>query len=161
MDDELHTFIEAGMSRFGRAQLTVVTFANHLEEILSEILRSRARSDWDPFVPNVPPKIRSTNYGKEYPLRNARIEGAIGGKPVRVTIAVNWYQSETDYPFYGADISVEEFVVDGLKSFGWNDPITVGPDGPILVPDPGDFNLHRDFSILLNELVRFMRERLQ
>jgi hypothetical protein len=161
MDDKLRAFVEAGMSRFGRAQLTVVTFAKHIEEILSEILRSRDRSDWGPFLPNVPTKVRSTNYGKEYPLRNARIEGTIDGKPARVTIAVNWFQSETDYPFYGADVTVEESVVDGLESFGWNDPVTVGPAGPILVPDPADFDLHRDFSRLLDELVRFMGHRLQ
>jgi hypothetical protein len=159
MNDELQTFIEAGMGRFGRAQLTLFAFARHLEEILSGILRSRPKSNWVPFVPTVPLQIKSTNYGKDYPLRNARIEGSIAGRPARVTIAVNWYQSETDYPFYAADISVEESLVDGLKSFAWSDPITNGPDGPILVPDPEDFDLDRDFAILLDELVRFMRDR--
>ena len=161
MDNELHAFMEAGMRRFGHAQLTVFAFAKHLEEILLGVLRSRPKSDWGPFVPSVPLQIKSTNYGKEYPLRNALIEGSIDSKPSRVTIAVNWYQSQTDYPFYAADIRVEESVVDGLKSFAWNDPITSGPDGPILVPDPEDFDLSRDFSVLLDELVRFMQDRLQ
>lgn len=161
MDDELQAFIETGMSRYGRAQLTVFRFGKHLQEILSEILRSRSTEDWIPFVPSVPTRIKSTSYGQEYPLRNSHIEGSINGRSVRVSIAVNWYQSDTDYPFYAADIRVDDSVVYGLKAFVWNDPITGGPDGPILVPDPEDFDLYRDFSKLLDELVRFMQEHFR
>lgn len=159
MDEELRAFIETGMSRFGRAQITVARFGKHLQEMLSGILRSRAAEEWAPFVPSLPAKIRSTTYGQEYPLRNARMEGSIDGKPARVTIAVNWFQSETDYPFYATDVTVQDSPAEGLVSFAWREPIKSGPDGPILTPSADDFDLDRDFSILLDELVRFMRER--
>lgn len=159
MNDELRAFIEAGMGKYGRASLTLVSFGKHLEEMLSDFLRSRSPDQWSPFVPNASPRVKSTRYWSEYPLRNAMIDGQIAGKTARITIAVNWFKADGDYPIYWAQTTVGDTPFDILADFQFKDSISAGPDGLVFEPNPDDFDLTRDFSLLLDETVRALQFR--
>ncbi len=99
MKKESKEFVEEGMKRYKQAALVLVSFGKEVESLLQSILKKR--KDWGPFKPDKKSKaVKSTKYWSEYPLLNARIQGTLHEESLAIGLDINWYQSETDYPFY-------------------------------------------------------------
>ena len=167
MNQKMDEFLSAGMQSYKQATAVMISFVEATETRLQEILLSRTRDRWGRFEPSSEATVKTTRTWKEYPHLSARIAGKLGRADITITIAINWYQSETDYPFYEIYPQGDEKEEPGksplisLKEFpqgrqvryfhAWIDTLR-------LDPDEDDFNLERDFTILLDELVRFFDE---
>jgi hypothetical protein len=99
MDKELKQFVKEGINRYKEASRLMVLFGKTIESELQNILS--ARKDWGEFNPKKTSKsVGSTRYWSEYPFLNAKIFSQIGDRECTIRIAINWYQSDADYPFY-------------------------------------------------------------
>lgn len=157
MDKKLKQFIEEGVNRYKEASRLMVLFGKTIESELQSILNTR--NDWGRFKPDkVKKKIISTKYWHEYPLLNAKIFGKIGQKQCTILIAINWYQSDKDYPHY--DIRLEKGADEELSNkfmeYSGNSVFEVSENSIILYPDPEDFDLHRDFNKLIDEFIKII-----
>ena len=147
-------FLSEGMKRYKEASQLMILFGRNVQNQLQEILTQRG--SWGPFKPDETRKKRSTTYWHEYPLLNADIFGSIDKKSCTIRIAVNWYQSESSYPFYmcGLENGADENVLKLFKNHNRkNSDFEIGERVVIYRPDPEDFNLSRDFNILIDEFV--------
>jgi len=158
MDKELETFLAEGMKRYKKAANVMVTFGKEIEKQLREVLDNQKAKGWGKFHPKKDVIAKSTHYWSEYPLLNAKLDGEIKGESVRVYIAVNWYQSEIDYPFYAAWFEPREPYVVSMEQFEWKPEFEFDMEKLIFYPKPNHFNLKKDFKTLLGELVRFLSE---
>lgn len=157
MSDQMIEFLSVGMGKYKQASATMVAFGKEIEVRLQSILSARSTSEWGWFVPNqTKKKTRSTKYWSEYPLFNAKIDGRIGESEVTISIDVNWYDSERDYPFYSAWLTPADRYRVALEEFEWRNPTYGFSRGVRLDPDEDDFDLERDFRLLLDELSRFL-----
>jgi len=134
----------------------MVKFGKEIENRLQNILETR--DDWGQFIPDKEAYARSTRFWSEYPLLNARKEGSIKGQAAKVIINISWYQSDSYYPFYSIQIDPRHKIFsEELKTFDWNPNFHLIDNALIFYPDPDDFNLERDFNMLLDEFVRFLK----
>ena len=156
MDKELKQFIEEGVKRYKEASRLMVLFGKTIESELQGILSTR--KDWGKFKPDKTKKKRSTTFWHEYPYLNADIFGEIRQKPCTIRIAINWYGSDIDYPYY--EIRLEKGADEELsnKFIAYNESsvFEVRENTIILVPNPKDFNLHRDFKKLIDEFIKII-----
>ena len=170
MNSEMDGFLSVGLERFRKGTAVMISFEKEIEARLQKILSGRRREEWGSFVPDAKAKVKSSYIWKQYPHLSAFIKGELGGAEVTMTIAINWYQSETNYPYYeiylqlpkgDAEKEPNSTPLKSLKEFpragkvhyfhAWIDALR-------LDPDEDDFNLERDFSILLDQLVGFFGE---
>ena len=155
-------FIEEGFKRYKEASKVMVYFGELLESKLKSILENR--NEWSNFIKKEA-RAKSTMYWSKYPLLNAKLKGKLKDKDkdIEITIGINWYQSELDYPFYSlwmkhSPPNLEE----KFKRFEWGSNCKyyyrTGDNCSQLayIPKPEDFNLERDFNILLDEFNRFL-----
>lgn len=158
MENEWRDFLLEGMKAYKKAAMVMKTFYNTTQDRLKRILESR--EDWGDFVPVETKSIRSTKYWDDYPYINAQIHGTIDEEPATIEIGVNWYESETDYPFYCAyiynpagkyDERMVRYSREGRMSSYRRDS---GHLSLKFDPDFDDFDLERDFDILLDEFVK-------
>jgi len=156
MDKELKQFIEKGMKRYKEASRLMVLFGKTIEGELQGILS--ARKDWGKFKPDMAKKKISTKYWSEYPLLNAKIFGKIGQKDFTIRIAINWFQSENDDPFYEICLEncTDQELLDKFTGYNHNGIFVIRENSIILYPDPKDFNLHRDFNKLIDEFIKII-----
>ncbi len=151
-------FLAEGMKSYKKASMIMGAFFNNIQSKLQDILKSR--KEWGTFHPKETKAIRSTKYWADYPYINAQIHGTHNGEPTVVEIAVNWFYAETDYPFYWAYVySPQEKYDKKILSYPKEGKIKRYTDRHghgflILMPNPEDFNLERDFNILLDEFVK-------
>jgi len=156
MKNELKDFLSEGMKRYKQASKIMTEFFRYTQSELQEILKKR--KDWGSiFKPKETTKVRSTKYWDEYPLINASISGTIGNNPVIIQIAINWFRSDSNYPFfivrfYDAPDKLYEKVSSFKKHRKFE--ISKDEDGLVLNPDPEDFNLERDFNLLIDEFLK-------
>ena len=170
-------FIEEGFKRYKEASKVMVSFGEKLESRLQSILENRFTKK--------EARAKSTKYGSRYPLFNAKevikthkthywseklefkakLEGKLKDQDIVILIAVNWYSSESDDPFYSvwmedSGTTLEKTLEDKFKQFEWGSTVSVkyidGKNRLAYIPKPEDFNLERDFKILLDEFNRFL-----
>lgn len=154
-NDELINFLAEGMKRYKKASQIMVNFYENTKLKLQQILENR--KEWKVFKPGEVKKIKSTKYWDQYPYANALVSGKINGKPATIKIAINWYWSESDYPFYTIDfydIKDEEYI-EKLSSYKKRGKVELSTDkrSLVLYPNPDDFNLERDFNLLIDEFL--------
>jgi len=156
MDKELKQFIEEGIKRYKEASRLMVLFGKTIESELQGILS--VRKDWGKFKPDMTKKKRSTIFWHEYPYLNADIFGKIGQKQCTIRIAINWYQSDIDYPHYEIRLEkgADEELLNKFMEYNENSNFEVRENTIILVPNPEDFNLHRDFDKLIDEFIKII-----
>ena len=103
---------------------------------------------------------RITRTWSQYPTANANIDGTLGGAAVSISIAINWYESDREYPFYCAWFNPAEPYTSMLGDFDWNDGVASYERGIWFEPDETDFALDRDFGLILDEMERFTMSEL-
>jgi len=157
MDKELKQFIEEGVTRYKETSRLMVLFGKTIEGELQSILSTR--NNWGKFNPEKTiHSVGSTRYWSEYPLLNAKIFGKIGQKECTIRIAINWYKSDIEHPYYeiclekGAD---EELLIK-FTEYNESGIFEVRENSIILCPNPEDFNLHRDFNKLIDEFIKII-----
>ena len=156
MDKELKQFIEEGVKRYKEASKLMVLFGKKIESELQSILTTR--KEWGKFKPDMAKKKRSTTFWHEYPYLNADIFGKISQKQCTIRIAINWYSANTDYPYYEIRLEkgANEELSNKFMAYNENSVFEVRENSIILVPDPKDFNLHRDFNKLIDEFIKII-----
>ena len=157
----MDTFLAVGMKRYKQASYTMVSFGKEIETRLQKILASRTPEAWGRFVPTTRGRGKSTKYWSEYPLMNAKVDGTIGTESFRLSIDVNWYASKTECPIYSAWLEPHEGYQASIDGFEWRHGVCSFKEvkGIRLDPSEDDFDLERDFGIMLDELVRFLNEQ--
>jgi hypothetical protein len=154
-NDELNNFLAEGMKRYKKASEIMIEFYENVKLKLQQILENR--KEWEIFKPGEVKKIKSTKFWDKYPFANAQIAGKINGRPATIKIGINWYASESDYPFYGIwfyDTKADEYI-EKLKSYKKHGKVELSNDknSLVLYPNPDDFDLERDFNLLLDEFL--------
>ncbi len=156
MKKEAKDFIEEGMKRYKQASMVMVSFVEEVEALLQEVLIKQ--KNWGPFKPNPTVKATgSTRNWTKYPGLNARIKGKYGDNDAEIILSIVWYESNTDYPFYTISISPKELYTLERGGFDWDNVCQAEENRLRFDPDPDDFNPERDFKLLLNEFVRFLK----
>jgi hypothetical protein len=156
MKNETEEFLAEGMIRYKQAASVLVSFGKEVEARLKSILNKRR--DWGQFIPKGDTRAKSTTYWSEYPLLNAKLDGEFKGDNVKIVIAVNWYQSQSDYPFYYVRIeSVDQYLA-RLWQYEWDSKFEFKKKALRFYPNPDDFDLARDFDALLDEFIGFLTE---
>jgi len=157
MDKKLKKFIEEGVKRYKEATRLMVLFGKTIESELQSILSTR--KDWGKFKPEkTSHSVGSTRYWSEYPFLNAKIFGKIGQRQCTIRIAINWYNSDDNYPYYEVCLEkgADEELSNKFREYGENGILEVRKNSIILCPDPKDFNLHRDFNKLIDEFIKII-----
>ena len=156
MDKELKQFIEEGVKRYKEASRLMVLFGKTIESELQSILSTR--EDWGKFNPDMAKKKRSTMFWHEYPYLNADMFGKIEQKQCTIRIAINWYGSDADYPYYEIRLEkgADEELSNKFMAYNESSVFEVRENTIILVPNPEDFNLHRDFNKLIDEFIKII-----
>jgi len=157
MDKELKQFVEEGMKRYKEASRLMVLFGETIEGEMQNILSTR--KDWGKFNPEkTSHSVGSTRYWSEYPLLNAKIFGKIKQKDCTIRISINWYKSNKDYPYYEICLEkgADEELSNKFMAYSENSVFEVRENSIILVPNPKDFNLHRDFNKLIDEFIKII-----
>jgi len=155
MTKKIDNFIEEGMKRYKEASYMLVRFGKEVEKRLKKILEKR--EDWGQFSPKVGASAKSTSYWSEYPLLNAKIDGVLRGKEITIMIAVNWWEADSEYPFYSVCIEPQGGFPELPENFENTSGIEHEGDSLRFYPNPDDFNIERDFNLLLDEFVRFLK----
>jgi len=156
MQPDADEFVAEGMKRYKQAALMLVAFGEEVETSLRMIL-DKPR-DWGGFSPAKEAQAKSTTYWSKYPLLNAKMDGDFNGKSIKMVIGVDWYESDSEYPFYAVWIEPADAFEDNLRQFDWNAPFQYKKKSLRYLPDPEDFDLSRDFDHLLEEFSRFFRQ---
>jgi len=144
-------FIEEGILRYKSATSTYVSFMKLVEKELQNILKDR--KNWKNLEPNYK-TIKSTRYGVEYPLLNSRIECNYKGQKIKLIIAINWYDSDKDTPYYSIWSDEDNFIKNSVEDA--NEEFFVGDKGLRFYPDFSDINLKRDFNFLIDEYLKYV-----
>lgn len=158
MSENLNAFIEEGMKTYKEASRILVRFGKEIENRLKNILKER--KEWGKFTPRKDATARSTTYWSEYPLLNAKIDGTYSGQNVKLVIAVNWYQSNENYPFYAVWFEPHEPFMKIISDFNPPDGFNVVGRELQFNPSESDFDLERDFKKLLDEFVKLLETEI-
>jgi hypothetical protein len=161
MNQQTDKFLSAGMKRYKQATAVMISFDQAIETRLQELILSRPSDKWEPFEPSSETLVKTRKTWKEHPELSVRIDGKLNSTDVSIAIAINWWESESEYPFYQIWIEPNATYLIPMKNFVWNQKVTFFSGyckGIRLDPDETDFNLERDLGILLDELVRFLDE---
>ena len=154
-DAEQKEFIEEGLKRYKEASKVMVYFGKRIEKMLIDILENR--DAWGNFTRKNKARAKSTTYWSEYPLLNAKLKGEFQKKDAEITIAVNWYASKLDYPFYSVWMTNSDPTWrEKFEQFDWGSRFETYRDQLKFDPDPKDFDLERDFHSLLDEFNKFL-----
>jgi len=157
MDKKLKQFVEEGVKRYKEASRLMVLFGKTIESELQGILS--ARKEWGKFKPEkTSHSVGSTRYWSEYPFLNAKIFGKIGQRQCTIRIAINWYNSDDNYPYYEVCLEkgADEELSNEFTEYNENGIFKVRKNSIILCPGPKDFNLHRDFNKLIDEFIKII-----
>lgn len=111
-------FIKEGISRYKQATEVYFSFRREMQNMLQGKLKNKRQ--WYSLKPDYK-SIKSTTYGQDYPLLNARIQMDKGEESLTLVIAVNWYQSEFDFPFFEVWLENENSYTGLLKDYNWNE----------------------------------------
>jgi hypothetical protein len=159
MKDETAIFLAEGMKRYRQATKIMMEFFQTTQIELQEILKNK--KEWGKtFIPKDIIKVKSTKYWDEYPLINAQRAGTIDGQPATIKMAINWFESDSDYPFH--KVSFGNAPEKYFKNLSYDEigkiRLAENRNGLIFNPDQTDFNLERDFNNLINEFVKAIED---
>ncbi len=157
MENEMIEFISQGMKRYKEATRLMVLFVEKIQNELQNILIERKK--WGNFKPDETKKKRSTTFRQESPYLNADIFGKIKEKQCIVRIAINWYLSETDYPYYIVKLEsgADDELLDKFNTYQYEDSNLVVQEQSVkFYPNPENFNLKRDFNLIIDEFVKII-----
>jgi hypothetical protein len=160
MKSELKEFLAEGLKHYKQASHVMTEFFRNTQVELQEILKKR--KDWgSAFKPKETIKVKSTKYWDNYPFINAFIAGTIEGEAAQIGIALNWFQSEAEYPFYEAWLDDgPESICKNIGAYKKKGRFELSEKnlGLKMNTDPNDFNMERDFNILIDEFVRILSQ---
>lgn len=156
MTNEVDAFIREGMLRYREATEVYYGFRTEVQNRLQAILK--LRKNWGPFRSDLK-SVRSTGYGQNYPLLNAKIDCDPNDENFIIVIAVNWYESETSYPFYAIWIEGSNNLAIKSGQNSENARFEYRENAIRFIPDPEDFNMERDFNGLLDEFTQHFSDR--
>lgn len=150
-------FLSVGMTRYKAAKRTLVTFNKEIETLLQGILKNR--KNWGSFAPDKT-TVRSTTQGKNYAVLLSTIDGTINGEEVEIATDINWHESESEYPIYVVRFN-PGWNTKAMAKFNWSNRVVWNDkiEGIELKPNKDDFAPERDFGVLLDELVRFLKSQ--
>ncbi len=158
MKIDMTEFLAEGLKQYKKASHVMTVFFRNTQAELQGILERRKK--WGSvFEPKGTVKIKSTKYWDEYPFINAFIDGTIEGEAARIGIAINWYQSKSEYPIFGVWLQVgPEKKVHNIRAYIKKGRFELAEEiaGLNMDPNPEDFNLERDFNILIDEFVKIL-----
>mgnify|MGYP006282151057 CR=1 FL=1 len=155
-DNAMDTFVHEGLARYRQAGATLVAFGEEVERRLQKLLTEGPKDGWGRFVPASDARARSTRYWSKYPLLNAKLDGKIDGADATITLAVNWWEAEGDYPFYALHIEPTANHIDAIRDFDWQNDIKPAREGIVYEPNPEILDLQEGFRRLLDEAGRFL-----
>jgi hypothetical protein len=144
-------FLKEGISRYKQATLVYFTFRKELQNKLQSILRNH--KDWGILVPDFK-TIRSTTYGQDYPGLNARISFKKSEEILIMTIVVNWFMSDNDFPLFEVFLENENNHTTKFGHISWNHPYELNDRSLRFYPDPKNYDLEKDFHELISEFLR-------
>lgn len=145
-------FLAEGMRRYKEATDVLRVFVTNIEAELQHVLD--AREDWSPLVPTEGSTASSTRYWSTYPLLNARRKVTYNDKECLLILNINWFEAEGNYPFYAVALATSQKRLSVEATYESDSAFFVTEDGLCMYPDPDDFNIHRDFNLLLDELFK-------
>lgn len=148
MNKDQKKFIKEGIPRYKQATEVYFSFRKEMQNALQEILKKRKQ--WSGLQPDYK-SIKSTNFGQDYPLLNARVVLQKKEESLILVIAVNWYESETDFPFFTVWLENENSFSTLLKNYNWNDKYDAVDARLIYRPDPENYDLSDIIDGLLDE----------
>jgi len=156
MSKKFETFIAEGMKSYKKASEVAALFRGEVENVLKDILNSR--NDYGPFKKQALKQSQSSKFWTEYPYINANVNGQFLGNTTTLRIAINWMHSD-DYPIYQILFyDKAQRYNEEMKAFEWSENFTIEDDGTLtFVPTPADLNIKRDFTLLIDEFVRFLK----
>ncbi len=158
MNQQMDEFLSEGVKRYKQTTGVMISFEKEIETRLQKILSGY---EWGSFDPVAGTKVRGSRSWKQYPHLSAGIDGELEDEKVTIVIGINWWESESHYPFYEIFLDPKGLWQNPMKEFEWGRKVcefSAYNKGIRLDPDEDDFNLERDFGILLDELVRFFEE---
>jgi hypothetical protein len=156
MNPETEEFLTEGMGRYKEAAFVMVSFGKEIELRLKAILENRR--EWGKFKLEGGVRAKSTTYWSEYPLLNAKIRGELEGEKVQLSISVNWYDSQTEYPYYVIGIEPAGHYLLKADQSDWGEEFDLKGNWLRFCPDPEDFDLNRDFNKLLDKFIEILEE---
>ena len=152
MSKETNHFIREGIQKYKQATNTYFSFRKELQNKLQFILKNH--KTWGKLKPNFK-SVKSTTFGQDYPLLNARINCDFNTEKLVLVIGVNWYQSESDFPFFTVWLEKDNTFFNIQEQFTWNPPYKYEERSLRYFPNQDDYDLKKDFEGLLNEFIRF------
>lgn len=169
MSDEMDAFSAEWLVKYRKASLALKDFQAQVNGRLKSLLDARTKDDrWGPFKAQKATS-RSRDLHSDDPFA-AYVDDS--NTAIQVYAKVVWDKHELVRPYglvrvkkgTGKD-SREEFkrLTEAMGAYGWARKVEAVPskDGIRLDPTPDDFDLDRDFNILLDELVRFMTDHAE
>ena len=157
MENELKEFIAEGSRRYKEASRLMVLFGKTVEKELQDILIRRKK--WGSFKPNDIKKTKSTKFWSEYPVINAEILGTIHDVQRWIRIFINWTLPGTDIPSYSIEFMYDEIgpiLTEKFVSYSQNSKFEIQDKRLSFIPDPKNFDLDRDFNLLIDEFVNII-----
>jgi len=152
MNKEQEHFLKEGITRYKQATAVYFNFRKEIQNTLQEILKSNR--SWGNLEPDFK-SVKSTSFGQDYPLLNARIKLNRDQEELILVIAINWYQSETDFPFFSLWIENNESFTYIMESHIWDDKFEFSDSSLRYHPDQENYDIQKDFNSLLNAFTNF------
>jgi len=149
MSKETDLFIKEGISRYKQANQVYLTFRDEMQKKLQSILRNR--KNWGTLKPNFK-SIRSTLF--KGAALNARIKVECDGVVQIIVIVIDWQISETDFPYFCVWLEDSNNKIIHTKQINWSDNYFYEDKSLRFKPNPDNYNLEKDFSLLLDEFIR-------
>jgi hypothetical protein len=155
MNNETENFLKEGIKRYKQASEIYFTFRKELQNKLQLILKTR--KNWGLLKPNIS-SVKSTYFAPDYPLLNSRIVCELNSKTLTIVIAVNWYQSENDFPFFVLWIEKDTDFITKQEQFNLNSNFEFKENGLRLNINPENYEIEKDFNSIIDEFLRFIKE---
>ncbi len=156
MSTKVDQFIEVGMKKFKQASVVMLTFQETMESRLQSILMERKGDLWDKYFSSGKCSSKTTRTWNKYPSANATMLGEEDVSTCTVGVAVDWFDADNEYCAYRVWLDPRDKFQDQMNSFEWSERTYMSRWGLCFNPNENDFNLERDFEILLDEIVRFL-----
>jgi len=153
-NEKFEAFIKEGMQSYKKASQVAALFRSEIEKNLRTIIEQR--DDWGPFKKLEMKTPQSSKYWTEYPHINSNVQGELNNEKLTIRLGVNWFRNDTEYPYYSILFYNSDMYLDSMQVFSWKEEFYYENDLNF-DPDPNDFDLARDFNLLIDEFVRFLK----
>lgn len=152
MNNAHRDFLKEGMQRYKEATDVLRTFVSGIEDELKQVLDTR--EEWSPLSPTGESAATSTKYWSTYPLLNARRGVTYKGAEYSLVLNINWSEAEGNYPFYAVALVTSKERLSVAETYTPTAPFFTEQAGLCMYPDPEDFDIQRDFTVLIDEFLQ-------